>query len=155
MQLGGLCPGGSLFRGGSLSRSGSLSGGSLSRGWSLSRGVSVWGYLSGGGVPCDVYHNAFYVTCLLSLHQLRFNTNAAAYIVLLSHVTIDITESDIMETPLNRQTDVKILPCPKLPLRAVKIPRMVKTCVLPVSPFCDNVQKSDGYDEEESTSLKL
>ena len=32
---------------------------------------------------------------------------------------------------------------------------MVKTGTLPVSPFCDSVHKSNGYDEQESTLLKL
>ena len=36
-----------------------------------------------GGVPCDLSHNAFDVTCMLALHQLRLNSNAAAYIVLV------------------------------------------------------------------------
>ena len=35
------------------------------------------------GVPCDLSHNAFDVTCMLSLHQLRLNSNAASYIVLV------------------------------------------------------------------------
>ena len=61
---------------------GGVSVGGVSVEGSLSRGVSVqgWGSLLGGGV---------YVTFLLSLHQLRLNTSAAAYIVLLSHVTCD------------------------------------------------------------------
>ena len=37
----------------------------------------------GGCIPgwctCDLSHNAFDVTCMLSPHQLRVNTNAAAY----------------------------------------------------------------------------
>ena len=34
------------------------------------------------GVSCDLSHHAFDVTCMLPPHQLRFNTSAAAYIVL-------------------------------------------------------------------------
>ena len=41
-----------------------------------------------GGVLCDLSHNAFDVTCMLSLHQLRLFTSAAVYIV-LGHVTCD------------------------------------------------------------------
>ena len=33
------------------------------------------------GVSCDLSHHAFDVTCMLSQHQLSFNTRAAAYIV--------------------------------------------------------------------------
>ena len=36
----------------------------------------------GGCVPCDLSQNAFDVTCMLSPHQLRVNTNAAAFILL-------------------------------------------------------------------------
>ena len=35
-----------------------------------------------GGVPCDLSHHAFDVTCMLPPHQLRLDTSAAAYIVL-------------------------------------------------------------------------
>ena len=42
-----------------------------------------------GSLPCDLSHNAFDVICMLSLHQLRLITSAAAYIVLLGHVTCD------------------------------------------------------------------
>ena len=46
------------------------------------QGVSV----QGRGVPCDLSHHAFDVTCMLSSHQLRLITSAAAYIV-FGHVT--------------------------------------------------------------------
>ena len=77
----------------------SARGGCLPRGWGcLPKGVGVsaqgclprWGCLSGGGgicpggVPCDLSHNVFDVTCML-----RVNTYAAAYIVLVGHVTCD------------------------------------------------------------------
>ena len=38
------------------------------------------------GVPCDLPHHAFDVTCVLSCHQLRLTTSTAAYIV-FGHVT--------------------------------------------------------------------
>ena len=38
------------------------------------------------GVPCDLSHHTFDVTCMLSCHQLRLITSAAAYIV-FGHVT--------------------------------------------------------------------
>ena len=41
-----------------------------------------------GGVPCNLSHNAFHVTCMLS-QQLRVNTNAAAYMVLVGLATCD------------------------------------------------------------------
>ena len=39
-----------------------------------------------GGVPCDLSHHAFDVTCMLSPHQLRASSYAPAYI-LVGHVT--------------------------------------------------------------------
>ena len=43
--------------------------------------------LAGGvGVPCDLSHHAFDVTCMLSPHQLRASSYAPAYI-LVGHVT--------------------------------------------------------------------
>ena len=61
----------------------------------LHGGVSVLGGLclpkgvsAQEGVSCDLSHNAFDVTCMLSHHQLRVNTSAAAYIVLVGHVTM-------------------------------------------------------------------
>ena len=47
-------------------------------------GGHVW--LPGGGVPCDLSHHAFDVTCILSPHQLRASSYAPAYI-LVGHVT--------------------------------------------------------------------
>ena len=71
------------------------------------------GCLPRGCVPCDLSHHAFDVTCMLSLHQLRLITSAAAYIV-FGHVTCDAC--------LDRMTDTcKTLPFCKLCLRAVKI----------------------------------
>ena len=66
---GGVCPGG-------------VCPGGVCQGC-LSRMVSAR-----GGVPCDLAHNTFDVSCMLSLLQLRLNSNAAAHIV-LGHVTCD------------------------------------------------------------------
>ena len=46
-------------------------------------GVCSWGV----GVPCDLSHHAFDVTCMLPPHQLRPTNSAAAYILLVGHVT--------------------------------------------------------------------
>ena len=40
-----------------------------------------------GGWPCDLYHHAFDVTCMLPPHQLRPINSPAAYILLVGHVT--------------------------------------------------------------------
>ena len=45
------------------------------------RGVSAW------GVPGDLSHHTFDVTCMLSPYQLRASNNAAAYILLVGHGT--------------------------------------------------------------------
>ena len=79
------------------------------------------GHLGGGGlpggdlpggwvrVPCVLSHNPFDVTGMLSQHQLRANTNAAAYIVLVGHVTSDwpIACWDT-HPPVNRMTDRQV-----------------------------------------------
>ena len=44
------------------------------------------GCMVAGGVPCDLSHHAFDVTCMLSPHQLRASSYAPAYI-LVGHVT--------------------------------------------------------------------
>ena len=44
-------------------------------------GGSAW-----GDAPCDLFHHAFDVNCMLPPHQLRLITSAAAYIV-FGHVT--------------------------------------------------------------------
>ena len=41
------------------------------------------GVLHPGGVPCDLSHHAFDVTCMLPAHQLRPTNSAAAYILLV------------------------------------------------------------------------
>ena len=46
-------------------------------------GVSAWGVSAQGGVPCDLSHHAFDVTCMLSLLQLILKSNAAAYFVVV------------------------------------------------------------------------
>ena len=55
-----------------------------------------------GGVPCDLSHNAFDVTCMLSLHQLRLITSAAFQIV-LGHVICDACWDT--NAPMDRMTD--------------------------------------------------
>ena len=55
---------------------------------------------AGGGVPCDLSHHAFDVTCILSPHQLRASSYAPAYI-LVTHVTC------MPPPPVDRQTPVK------------------------------------------------
>ena len=87
--------GGVLHPGGGFSiRGGEFSiRGVLHLGGSPSRGVLHWGVLylggspSGGGVPCDISHHAFDVTCMLPPHQLRHINSAPAYILLPGHVT--------------------------------------------------------------------
>ena len=63
--------------------------------------------ISGGGGaclggPCDLSHHAFDVTCMLSCHQLRLITSAAAYIV-FGHVTCGACWDT--PSPLDRMTD--------------------------------------------------
>ena len=60
--------------------------------------VGVW---SQGGVPCDLSHHAFDVTCILPPHQLRLNTSAAAYI-LLAHCMLGYHTP---HPPVNRMND--------------------------------------------------
>ena len=104
---GVLHPGGSLCQGGPPSQGVLHPGGWFSiRGGSPSWGVGSpsggvgwgspsWGFLhsggvlhprgspSWGGVPCDLSHHAFDVTCMLPAHQLRPTNSAAAYILLV------------------------------------------------------------------------
>ena len=83
------------------------------QGGCLPRGVFALGgvCLGGGACPCgclprgvprDLSHHAFDVTCMLSCHQLRLITSAAVYIV-FGHVTcgacLDTT------TPVDRMTN--------------------------------------------------
>ena len=90
----GCLPGGECLPRGCLPKGVSAQGG-------LSRGVSAQGSVCSGrclpkggvypegmsvcprGVPCDLSHHAFVVTCMLSLLQLRLKSNAVAYIVLV------------------------------------------------------------------------
>ena len=71
------------------------------------RGVPAWGVPAGGvclgGVPCDLSHHAFDVTCILPPHQLRLNTSAAAYI-LLAHCMLGYHHPP----PPNRMTDRQV-----------------------------------------------
>ena len=98
----------SIPRGGSQSQGGfSIGGvgGSLSRGFSIQGvlhpgGLSIRGalHLGGSSIPEGGYHvtyphHAFDVTCMLPPHQLRPTNSAAAYIVLLGHVTPPVNRS--------------------------------------------------------------
>ena len=75
--------------------------------------VSAWGSLPGGvsaqwGVPCDLSHHAFGVTCMLPPHQLRPSDSAAAYILLVGHVTCKACwDTPHLPHPVGRQTPVK------------------------------------------------
>ena len=83
---GGLLPGG-LLPGGVCSQGGlSLGGG---RGVCSQGGLpgGGWGIVCSWGVPCDLSDHAFDVTCMLPPHQLRPTSSAAAYILLVGHVT--------------------------------------------------------------------
>ena len=69
--------------------------------------------LGGRGVSCDLSHHAFDVTCLLPPHQLRSTNNAAAYILLVGHVTCKACWDTT--TPCEQNSWhmlLKILPCP-------------------------------------------
>ena len=77
----------------------------------LPRGVCSWGVPAWGvgvpawGVPCDLSHHAFDVTCMLPSHQLRLITSAAAYIV-FGHVTCGACRDTTPSPPLvDRMTD--------------------------------------------------
>ena len=73
------------------------------------RGVSLPG--GGGvvslpeGVPCDLSHHAFDVTCMLPPHQLRHINSAPAYILLPGHVTCKACWDT--PPPVDRHTPVK------------------------------------------------
>ena len=75
-----LHPGGVLHPGG-FSIQG-VGGSPFRGGFSIQGGFSIL-----GGLPCDLSHHAFDVTCMLPPHQLRPTNSAAAYIVLVGHVT--------------------------------------------------------------------
>ena len=99
---GGSLSGGSPSQGGLHPRGVSIPGGSPSQGgggFSIQgvlhpRRVSIpggspsqGGFSIPGGVPCDLSHHAFDVTCMLPPHQLRHTNSAPAYILLPGHVT--------------------------------------------------------------------
>ena len=63
----------------------------------LPGGVSARGVSARGGLPCDLSHHAFDVTCMLPPHQLRLNTSAAAYI-LLAHCMLGYTSPPCGQT---------------------------------------------------------
>ena len=52
-------------------------------GVSAKREVSSQGVSVRRGVPCDLSHHAFDITCMLSLLQMKLKSNPAAYIVLV------------------------------------------------------------------------
>ena len=89
---GGLCPEGGVCPGGSLP------GGAVG-------GLYPGGVCPGGlprrGVPCDLSHHAFDVTCMLPPPQLRPTNSAAAYIVvvqgMMGYTPLLLTES---QTPV-------------------------------------------------------
>ena len=128
MRGGGSPSGGSPSQG-VLHLGGSPLGGSPSRGWGVlhpggggfsipggspSGGFSIWGGSpSQGGVPCDLSHHAFDVTCMLPPHQLRHINSAPAYILLPGHVTCKACWET--HTPrVNRMTDrCKIITLPQ------------------------------------------
>ena len=104
---GDTCPGGGCTCLGGTCREGAC--------WGVpAQGVPAWGVPAWGrGVSCDLSHHAFDVTCMLPPLQLSVSTSAAAYIVwprCMLGYTPSVTEW---------QTGAKILPCPKLRLRAV------------------------------------
>ena len=77
--LGGVLWSGPRGGGGEVLWPGSGGGG---RCYGLFPGGRCYGLVPGGGSPCNLSHHAFGLTSLLSSHQLRLNTCAAAYIVL-------------------------------------------------------------------------
>ena len=109
---GGVCSAGSALRGcllcgGVCSRGVGL----VPRGVACSRGVCSGGSTLGGsapgGVPCDIYHHAFDVTCMLPPHQLRHINSAPAYILLPGHVTCKACWDAHPPPPLDRHTPIK------------------------------------------------
>ena len=98
-------------------------GGYLTWGGVWPRGCLTQGMSDLGGVPYDLSHHAFDVTCMLPPHQLRPTSSAAAYILLVGHVTCKACWDTKPPLPHCEQnswhTPMKILPCPKLRLRAV------------------------------------
>ena len=116
VHLGGSPSGGSVHPGGVLHPGGVHQGGCPSGGLSI-WGVSIWGVLHPGvsiqwvsirgGVPCDISHHAFDVTCLLPPHQLRHINSAPAYILLPGHVTCKACWDTHSPSPVDRHTPVK------------------------------------------------
>ena len=106
---GGICPGGVCP---GVCLPGGVCPVGVSSWWGMfAWGVSAWagvclGQVSAwGGVPCDLSHHAFDVTCMLPPHQLRPSNNAAAYILLVGHVTCKACWDT--PPPPDRQTPVK------------------------------------------------
>ena len=93
-----------------------LPGGVPTWGVYLPRGCTCWagehvgavparGCTCPGRVPCGLSHHAFDVTCMLPPHQLRPTNSAAAYILLVGHVTCKVCW-DTTPSPLNRILDI-------------------------------------------------
>ena len=71
-------------RGGGSAQGGVWPGGVWPRRGLTQEGLPREGGISAhGGVPCDLSHHAFDVTCMLPPHQLRPTNSAAAYIVVV------------------------------------------------------------------------
>ena len=83
---GDLLPRECLLPGVSAPRGGLLRG-VCSQGGSAPSGGGGWLLPEEGGVPCDISHHAFDVTCMLPPHQLRHINSAPAYILLPGYVT--------------------------------------------------------------------
>ena len=86
LHLGGVSPSEGVLHLGGFSMGGFSIWGALHPGGVLcpSRGVlHPGGFSIQGGVPCDLSHHAFDVTCMLSPNQLRLTNSAAAYIVVV------------------------------------------------------------------------
>ena len=114
--------------------------GGLSAGGVSAQGVVCLEGACLGGVPCDLSHNAFDVTWMLSLHQLRLITSTAAYIA-FGHVTCDACWD--IHPSLDKMTDTcKKLPFHKLRLLAVTIQYEIRGSYLGIA--LKWIQKLDG-----------
>ena len=78
------------------------------------RGCTFQGGYMPMGVPCYLSHHAFDVTCMLPPHQLKPTNSAAAYILLVGHVTCkECWDTTPLPCEQNSwHTLLKILPCP-------------------------------------------
>ena len=133
-------------------------GGCLPKGGVCPGDVYLGGCLPKGcvyleGVPCDLSHQAFDVTCMLSLLQLRLKSNAAAYIVLVMWPDKECWDTPPFPSPPTMWTEFLTHACenitfPQLLLRAANINQPSGWCHKHVhktqySKECDCFQ---GYD---------